>query len=162
MAIPVSDKEIRQRLAEIIAPLVSTDKVYSWNVLRTTEPNDIRKAITEWLPHFQTDDKTFGIVIKRAERTSEGAGGDCSNFLIAYDVWAFYGYYSTDEDTNSENDFGEIIDTLADALPAAKTFQVGTTEVFSYGLQFPVISLLFGSEEMVHFAGGRIELSFND
>lgn len=166
MAIPVSDQSIRQALATVIATKVTTNKVYSWNVLRTTNPTDIRKTITEWLPQFQYNNAgtliTHGWVIKRVERTSEGRAGGCSDFFSAYDVWGFFGYYSTNENSNSENDFNVIVDTLADAFPADSHFQIGTKTLVSSGLQFPVISLLFGSEEMVHFAGGRIEFQLND
>jgi hypothetical protein len=166
MAIPVTDKQIRQAIAAAIEPLVGTGVVYSWNVLKaakTGTPEQMRQAVSEWLPMFQTSDGlTHGWVIRRAERTSEHMGGTASYFYPVYDVWGFYGYYSTDEDTNSENDFNAVIDALADAFPAQRTLTVNSRVLQSGGLQFPVISLLFGTEEMVHFAGGRIELQFDD
>ena len=165
MATPVADKDIRTAIAADITTVIGAGpKIYPWNCLNYKMTPDGKPDFSDWPGLFRygtNSEFTHGWVIKRVERTSE-LRGDCQDFMPAYDIWGFYGFFSNSKDDNSEDLWSVIIDAVADHFNRGQLLIVNGIGLSHTGLQFPILPILRAGQEMLHFAGGRLEFTFGD
>lgn len=73
-----------------------------------------------------------------------------------YDIWGFYGFRSGTETDNSDNEFGAILDVVANAFTQEPKLTL-SGGVRDHGLlQFAAITTIDCGEEILHFAQGRL------
>lgn len=147
-----NDKQIRLATKQIIKNLFPTAQVFAWNALS--------HDLNEWAGMFRTDDgKTHGWIIKRAALQGTRKNAQRDRKTIPYDVWGFYKFVSdetTTENNNSDNEFGEIVDSIYEAVKDAHNLNLPGTVDYHDLIQFPSITTLKSGEETLHFAQGRL------
>ena len=148
------DRQIRLAAKQIIIADYPAARVYPFNALS----HDIK----EWAGMFRcADDKTFGAVIKRAALKGEWKNGKRDRRQIPYDIWIFYGFRSGEgvtENDNSDNEFGEILDTIYEGFKSEPRLGFDTEIETHDLLQYLAITTLKSGEETLHFAQGRLNV----
>ncbi len=146
-----TDKQIRLAIKAVgIAPSYPEAAVYPWNALS--------HDIAEWPGLFRTDDDTtHGWIIKRS-----GTASNWRTFMQkvnrswAYDLFGFYGFRSGMQGDNSDDEWGEILDTVWANIKASYNLGLeGVVERHEL-LQFASITTIDTGEETLHFAHGRL------
>ncbi len=147
-----TDKQIRLVIKAIIVAAYPTARVYAWNALS----HDLR----EWAGMFRcSDGKTHGWIIKRAALKSEWKNGRRDRRQYPYDIWGFYGFKTGEgitEAVNSDNEFGEILDTIYEGFKASPRLEFDETVETHDLLQYAAITTIQSGEEILHFAQGRL------
>lgn len=145
------DKQIRGKIGTIISTAYLTAMVYPWNALS--------HKLDEWPGLFRTTDgKTHGWIIKRALTDNEWKTIGRDRRRWNYDLWGFYGFRSGKTSDNSDNEFGEICDTVYEEIKAKPRLDFdGTVEMHEL-LQFVNITTINTGEETLHFAQGRLKV----
>lgn len=142
------DKQIRDKIAGLIAAEYEDAKVYGWNALS--------HQLGDWPGLFRTDDGTHGWIIKRAQTATEWKSIGRDRRKWTYDIWGFYGFESGQASDNSDNEFAEICDTVYEAIKAEPRLDFeGTVEMHEL-LQFAAITTINTGEETLHFVRGRL------
>lgn len=147
-----TDKQIRLAIKGLIKNLYPTAQVFAWNALS--------HDLSEWAGMFRTTDgNTHGWIIKRAALDAKRKNPQRDRQVFPYDVWGFYKFASGEnvtETANSDNEFGEIIDTIYEAFK--DSYNLGLAGVVENHdlLQFLNITTLMSGEETLHFAQGRL------
>lgn len=150
-----TDKQIRSAIKQIMIADYPTARIYPFNALS--------HDIAEWAGMFRTSDgKTFGAVIKRAGLKGEWKNlGHRDRRSFPYDIWIFYGARfgeGVTENSNSDNEFAEILDTYYESFKAASNLNLpGVVETHDL-LQYLAITTLESGEETLHFAQGRLNV----
>lgn len=148
------DKQIRAAIKQIMIAEYPTARIYPFNALS----HDLR----EWAGMFRcTDGKTFGAVIKRAALKGDWKNGHRDRRQYPYDIWIFYGFRSGEgvtENDNSDDEFGEILDTIYEAFRLSPRLEFDETVETHDLLQYLAITTLKSGEETLHFAQGRLNV----
>lgn len=148
------DKQIRAAIKQIIIADYPTARIYPWNALS----HDMR----EWPGMFRTsDNRTFGAVIKRAALRATWKNGHRDRKQVPYDVWIFYEFRSGEGVTeleNSDNEFGEILDTIYESFKSEPRLGFDTEVETHDLLQYLAITTIKSGEEQLHFAQGRLNV----
>ena len=144
-----TDKQIRLAIKTLIKTAYPTAQVFAWNALS--------HDLGEWAGMFRTSDgKSHGWIVKRAALKAEWKNGRRDRRQIPYDVWGFYGFASGNETENSDNEFGEILDTVYEAFKASPRLGFDETVETHDLLQYAAITTIKSGEETLHFAQGRL------
>lgn len=144
------DKQIREKIGEIIKTAYPDAVVYAWNALS--------HKLGDWPGLFQTDDGIHGWIIKRSSHGSDWKqlNGHRDRRRPVYDIWGFYEFRTGKQSDNSDNEFGEICDTVYDELRKLPRLNFdGTVEMHEL-LQFVNITTMNVGEKTLHFAQGRL------
>lgn len=148
------DEQIRKAIKAIIIAEYSTARIYPYNALSHN--------VNEWAGLFRcVDGKTFGVIIKRAALKGEWKNGHRDRRQYPYDIWIFYGERSGEgvtEDDNSDNEFGEILDTIYEKFKSEPRLGFDETVETHDLLQYAAITTLKSGEETLHFAQGRLNV----
>jgi hypothetical protein len=144
------DKQIRLASKPVITSSYPTAVVFPWNALSHN--------LLEWPGMFRTTDgKTHGWIIKRSDTNA-----DWKSFLqrdrrkYEYDWLGFYGFRPGKEGDNSDDEWGEICDTIYENLkPLYNLGLDGIVERHDL-LQYRTITTINCGEETLHFAQGRL------
>jgi hypothetical protein len=148
-----NDKQIRLAIKELIKNLYFNAQIYAWNALS--------HDINEWAGMFRCpkDDNTHGWIIKRAALQGTRKNARRDKKTLVYDVWGFY-KFKTDETTNemsnSDNEFGEITDAIYEVVKDSHNLNLSGLVEYHDLIQFPSITTLKSGEETLHFAQGRL------
>lgn len=145
------DKEVREKIADILAATQATARVWPFNPLS--------HDLADWPGLFRTaDGDTHGYAIFRSELQAawKGSGGRFRRKVI-YSVWSFYGFRPGKVGDNSDDEFQEILDDNFDAIAAEGT--LGHAEVEEHGLlQYTSVTTMNCGEETLHVAIGKLEV----
>lgn len=145
------DKQIRLALKQIIKTLYPDARVFAWNALS--------HDLGEWAGMFRDSaGGTHGWIIKRSGTKAEWKNGRRDRKTAVYDVWGFYGFNAGNEEENSDNEFGVIVDAVYEAVKAAPTLELAGVEGHSL-LQIAANTTIDTGEETLHFAQGRLEVN---
>lgn len=145
------DKQIRIKIGGVITAAYATAIVYPWNVLS--------HRLDEWPGLFRMSaGGTHGWIIKRSAAGNEWKqlSGLRDRRKWTYDVWGFYGFRSGKTSDNSDNEFGEIWDTVYEAIKAKPTLDFEGTVEWHELLQLVNMTTIRTGEETLHFAQGRL------
>ena len=147
-----NDKTIRNKIKAILQPSYPEAVIYPFNALS--------HDLADWPGLFRTDGVPIhGWTIKRSESSSEYKTIVKTRDVFAYDVWAFYGFRAGGSETNnSDDEFGEILDTAFEALKAKPTLDLDGVIDRHDLLQFARITTVNCGEETLHFAAGRLSV----
>lgn len=146
------DKTVRNKIKAILQPSYATAVIYPFNALsheRSDWPALLRK----------TDGTVHGWIIKRAESASTFKTPVKTRDVYEYDLWAFYSFRANASETsNSDDEFGEILDTAFEALKAKPILDLDGVVDRHDLLQFARITTINCGEETLHFAQGRLSV----
>lgn len=148
------DTRIRKAIKQLIIAKYPLARIYPFNALS--------HDINEWAGMFHCEDgKTFGAVIKRAAQKADWKNGNRDRRQIPYDIWIFFNFRTGEgvtENDNSDNEFGEILDTIYKDFKSEPRLgfdeEVETHDL----LQYLAITTLKSGEETLHFAQGRLNV----
>ena len=145
------DKQTRVKIRDLIAAAYPAAMVYAWNALS--------HRMDEWPGLFRTSSGgTHGWIIKRAAAAGEWKqiSGLRDRQFWTYDIWGFYGFRAGKQGDNSDDEFGEICDTVYEAIRVEPRLAFdGTVEMHEL-LQWARIATINTGEETLHFAQGRL------
>ncbi len=169
MAAPFTEKQAREAIATLVEEASGSERVYSFNCLDYKTRPDGSPDFGHWPGLFSYTDGgaeiVHGWVIRRTARASELRAG-CEDFNQLFDVSGFYGFYHdalVTNSANSDDDFGRIVDAVAERFNQGAgngLITVNGVAVQHYGLQFNALTVLRAGTRLIHFAGGMIELQY--
>lgn len=146
------DKQIRLAIKPLITISYAGAMVYPWNVLS--------HKLKEWPALFRmTNGSVHGWIIKRAETQSEWknvAKRDRQSW--PYDVLGFYGFRSGKQGDNSDDEFGEICDTVYENIRVSYNLGLDAIVEKHDLLQYRRLTTFNCGEETLHFAHGRLNV----
>lgn len=144
------DKTVRAQIKAILQPAYASAVIYPSNALS--------RDITDSPALFRTTAGTVhGWLIIRSESSSEFKTPVKTRDVYDYTVLAFYGFRpGGTEASNSDDEFGEILDTAFENLKAKPTLDLDGVVDRHELLQFDKITTINCGEETLHFAQGRL------
>lgn len=170
MSLPFTDKQAREAIAAKLTTAVGAGpKIYPHNCLNYKTDKDGKPDYGQWPKLFAygaSGESIHGWVVKRTARQSEIRVSGCEDFTWSYDVWGFY-KFSPDRMESppgnffvSDDVFSGIVESVTAEVNSSSLITINGIDVLHYGLQFPVLTVLRAGEQLLHFAGGIIDLEY--
>ena len=165
MSLPFTDKQARAAIQALIVGVVGAGpKVYPYNPLAYKYTPDLKPDFSEWPGLFTygtTGESIHGWVVKRTAREADLRNSGCSDLALGFDVWGFHSFNPDLSAGDSSDDiFGAIVDGVAEAVNASSVMTINGYAVTHLGLQFPTLTVLRAGQQLLHFAGGYIDLQY--